>query len=354
MSIQAFEYLTENKQKIETDYFNIKENSKESFIPFVQKMISTAENLSKNLGKENEIEKHLLNLCSDYSVFNKGLTRFWLYKAFDKELLHYNVLTFLSEKDREEHNNYPDEEQYQKFPVGSSITHKRNKELFEKKFGLLKCETYIEKRKFLEKCEQDYLEKYLLTLNDLSAQAPEGDNFVYPGLTDMQFYNQLFEITVKEKELLDKKEETRLFEENSLSYFISEDILGQLNNILTKDSITPEEDKNRLWRLLRFGSTLSKKISIDLSPIQLAHTFYQLAEKKLVLKNKPIDLSEWLFKSFAPRRSKNSEDKLLAPDTMRRYINERKKEDMGKEIFIVVKIKKTNSGPRYGLEEVWD
>ena len=341
-------FLEDNITNIETDFNKTNNNSKENFKTFYKNLIITAEELLKILDKEKEIEELLTGFCSDYSIKKKGFVRYWLIKAFDKEILHYHALTYLSQLERKAYEEYEDDERFRIYPSGSSVTHARNRELFKKQFGLVNRDNYIDKRKFLEASAQSYIEKYLMSLNDISAFAKDNRNIAYPGLSDVEFYNELYETTKKELELLDKKEETRLFEENSLSYFISEDILAQLYSILKEDWLTDSEDEDRLWRLLRFGSSLGRKIKLDMSPVRIAHTFYQLAEKKLIAKNTSAELAEWLYTFFELRR-RGGEDNLRSSDTIRSYIDKRRKSDHGQEIFKVIRIRKTKNGPAFAI-----
>jgi len=341
-------FFEDNITDIETDFNKANNNYKENFKTFYKKLILTSEELLKLLDKEQEIEGLITDFCSDYSIKKKGFVRYWLIRAFDNEILHYHILTYLAQLERKAYEDYNDDERFRIYPAGSNVTHIRNKELFKKKFGLSNRKNYIEKRKFLEALAQSYIEKYLMLLNDLSAFAKDSRSIVYPGLSDIEFYNELYETTKKELELLDRKEETRLFEENSLSYFISEDILAQLYSILKEDWLTNGEDEDRLWRLLRFGSTLGKKISLDMTPVRIAHTFYQLAEKKLIAKNTSAELAEWLYTYFELKR-RGGEDNLRSPDTIRSYIDKRRKSDKGQEIFKVIRIRKTKNGPAFAI-----
>ncbi|RLD61099.1 MAG: hypothetical protein DRJ01_08545 [Bacteroidetes bacterium] len=341
-------FLEDNITDIETDFNKTNNNSKENFKTFYNNLIITAQELLKILDKEQEIEELLTGFCSAYSIKKKGFVRYWLIKAFDNEILHYRILTHLVQMERKAYEDYNDNERFRTYPAGSNVTHIRNKELFKKKFGLTNRKTYIEKRKFLEASAQSDIEKYLMLLNDLSAFTKDNRNIVYPGLSNIEFYNELYETTKKELELLDRKEETRLFEENSLSYFISEDILAQLYSILKEEWLTNGKDEERLWRLLRFGSTLGKKISLDMTPVRIAHTFYQLSEKKLIAKNTSAELAEWLYTYFELRR-RGGEDNLRSPDTIRSYIDKRRKSDKGQEIFKVIRIRKTKNEPAFAI-----
>jgi hypothetical protein len=346
-------FLENNIDKIESDYQKINNDPKEKFISFFSNLTLVAEELLKHLDNTKEIEKLLKKFCHDYSIKKKGFVRYWLIKAFDKEILHYNILTYLAGIERKAYDEYGDDERFRIYPAGSGITHIRNKELFKKRFGLTIRNTYIEKRKFLETCAQSYIEKYLMSLNDISAFAKDNRNIAFPGLSNIEFYNELYQTTRKELDLLDKKEETRLFEENSLSYFVSEDVLAQFYTILKEDWLTDREDEERLWRLLRFGSTLGKKITLDMTPVKIAHTFYQLAEKKLIAKSTSSELAEWLYTYFELRR-RGGEENLRSPDTIRSYIDKRRKSDNGQEIFKIIRIRKTKNGPSFAIVGIDD
>ncbi len=347
--IKPVEYLNQHKSAIKPEYLKFENNSPDNFDSFMQNLISTSKSLLKNLDKNEIIEELLVEQCENYFADTRWLFRRWLLNAFDNEILHLYIVSSITDQ------NFKDKEivQDNKYYLGSDIIQYRNDELFKKKFGLQKRDLYVEKRKFLEECADNYLEKYTLCLNDISSQMSKTNNSVFTGLTDMEFYQELYDVTTKEMKLLDKKEETRLFEENNFSYFISEDILAQLFRILTEDRYVPDSDKDTLWRLLRFGSTLSKKIPIDLTISQLAHSFYQLAKNKLISKSELIELSEWLFTSFEPK-TRFGEDYIFSPDTIRRYISKRKKIESGEEVFRIVKLKRTKTGPKYSLEELFD
>lgn len=341
-------YLNDNIAKIEIDFIKANDKSKESFKAFYQKLILITQELLKVFDKEKEIEKLLIGFCSDYSIQEKAFVRHWLIKSFDNNILHYYILTYLTIIEHKEYTKYKNDERYDIPPKWSSITHVRNKMLFEKQFGLLNRKSYIERRKFLEECAHNYLEEYLLNLNNVLAFDKDTRNVSLHGISDIEFYNQLYDTTIKELKLLEKKEETRLFEENSLSYFVSEDVLAQFYTILKEDWLTDREDEERLWRLLRFGSTLGKKITLDMTPVKIAHTFYQLAEKKLIAKSTSSELAEWLYTYFELRR-RGGEENLRSPDTIRSYIDKRRKSDNGQEIFKIIRIRKTKNGPSFAI-----
>jgi hypothetical protein len=344
-SINPIEYLEKNRENIHIEYNRTTNNPITRFPDFMEELISTARVFLKNKANTEavceQLEKHLLF----YTVNNQRIIRYWLFKAFDKEILHYHIVKCLIEKDQGDIRNNIHPKYFRRNSFNSFLIHERNEEIFKKKYGLSNCEFYVEKRKFLESCADYYLEKYSLLLNNYSANVSD------EGLTDKQFYDELYQVTIKELEMLDKKEKTRLFEESNHAYFIDEDIIGQVHNILAKEHLIHREDERALWQLLRFGSSLSRKIKVKLSAASLTHTFYQLAEQKLIQKSSTKELTEWLFSSFEPkRRGENSAP--LAPDTLRRYISKRKNASEGLEIFKVVKIKSTKNGPQYTLERI--
>ena len=354
-------FLEAHTPDIKAQYRQANPDRYRKFKPFLEELTAMARTLSRNKGSLESITEKAQGQCNDFSLKNKRLARLWLFKAFDNEILHYHILQYLTEKDKEER-----EEENQKrsrkrattrkdsFPLPiSPLTHPRNEEIFKKKWGLSKCASYIEKRKFLETCAEEYLEKYSLLLNVPNGQSIK-DNVsdVTPDISDRQFYKELYHITLKELALLDKQEKTRLYEDNHHAYFIHEDVIGQLNSILVNDWLADRDDERALWQLLRFGSSLGRKIKLNISAAQLAHSFYQLAEAKLIIKPSPKELTEWLYVSFEPR-FRGGKEKPFMPDTLRRYLTKRKGQETGQEIFRVKKVKGTKNSPLYILEKAY-
>ena len=363
-------FLEAHTPDIKAQYRQANPDRYRKFKPFLEELTAMARTLSRNKGSLESITKKAQELCTDFSLKNKRLARFWLFKAFDNEILHYHILQYLTGKDKKEREEENQRRRNRKsatikkdnFPLPvSPLTHPRNEEIFKKKWGLSKCASYIEKRKFLETCAGEYLEKYSLLLNVPNGQ-PVKDNVpdnkpgnvldATPDINDRQFYKELYHITLKELALLDKQEKTRLYEDNHHAYFIHEDIIGQLNNILVNDWLADRDDERALWQLLRFGSSLGRKIKLNMSAAQLAHSFYQLAEANLITKHSPKELTEWLYVSFEPR-FRGGKEKPFMPDTLRRYLTKRKGQETGQEIFWVRKVRGTKNSPRYILEKAY-
>ena len=176
---QVVEFFTKNKQNIESDYLSIEGNSAVNFNGFVEGLIKTTKGLFNNLDNDTKINRILREHCDSYSLLTKGLIRFWLFNALNRDILNYNVLKYLETKDRKDYKTLAENKRFNKSPLSSSIIHERNKELFKKKYGLLKAESYLEKRKFLENFTDYCLEKYQLSLNDLSAHTRDINNIAY-------------------------------------------------------------------------------------------------------------------------------------------------------------------------------